>query len=150
YSSVSVKSVEVGVLAAAHRGQACVLGIDVAKFELMAVPRWPDGTFGRPWRIANPGDERVVKLQLDLQEKRALRNAEVKLANHVLKKARIPRRERREALAGRASPPVYGGSAGGDRGGGAEEGARGGSRCDEQPETGRRAARGHCRSGARG
>ncbi|HEY2588140.1 MAG TPA: hypothetical protein VGI81_20520 [Tepidisphaeraceae bacterium] len=55
-------------------------------------------------RRAGSTDERVVKLQLDLQEKRELRNAEVKLANHVLKKARIPRRERREALEGRATP----------------------------------------------
>jgi len=34
----------------------CVLGIDVAKFELMAVLRWPDGSFQRPWRIGNPGE----------------------------------------------------------------------------------------------
>jgi transposase len=56
YSSVSVKSVEVGVLVAEHRCQACVVGIDVAKFELMGVLRWPDGSFQRPWRIANPGE----------------------------------------------------------------------------------------------
>ena len=56
YSSVSVKSVEVGVLAAEHAGQACVLGIDVAKFELMAVLRWPDGSFQRPWRVGNPAE----------------------------------------------------------------------------------------------
>jgi transposase len=55
-------------------------------------------------RKAGSTDERVVKLQLDLKEKRELRNAEVRLANHVLKKARIPRRERREALEGRAGP----------------------------------------------
>ena len=69
YSSVPVKSVEPSVLASEHRGQACVLGIDVAKFELMAVLRWPDGTFGRPWRIANPGEvgllvEKLGPLQL--------------------------------------------------------------------------------------
>ena len=55
YSSVDVKRVEVGVLAADHRGQACVVGIDVAKLELIGVLRWPDGSFQRPWRIANPG-----------------------------------------------------------------------------------------------
>ena len=55
-------------------------------------------------RKAGSTDERVVKLQLDLKEKRELRNAEVRLANHVLKKAQIPRRERRAALEGRATP----------------------------------------------
>ena len=56
HSSVSVKSVEVAVLAAKHPAQACVLGIDVAKFELMAVLRWADGSFQRPWRIVNLGE----------------------------------------------------------------------------------------------
>ncbi|HWE93661.1 MAG TPA: transposase [Tepidisphaeraceae bacterium] len=65
YSSMSVKSVDAGVLAAEHRGQACVLGIDVAKFELMGVLRWPDGTFGRPWRIANPGEVGLLVEKLD-------------------------------------------------------------------------------------
>ena len=56
YSSVPVKAVDAAALAEAHAGQACVLGVDVGKFELMAVPRWPDGSFGRPWRVANPGE----------------------------------------------------------------------------------------------
>ena len=56
YSLVSVKRVEVGVLAVDHRGQACVVGIDVAKLELIGVLRWPDGSFQRPWQIANPGE----------------------------------------------------------------------------------------------
>jgi hypothetical protein len=47
---------------------------------------------------------RAAVVKLALKEKRELRNTEVKLANHVLKKARIPRQERREAMAGRASP----------------------------------------------
>ena len=65
YCSMSVKSVEASVLAAEHRGQACVLGIDVAKFELMGVLRWPDGTFGRPWRIANPGEVGLLVEKLE-------------------------------------------------------------------------------------
>jgi transposase len=56
YSSLPVKGVDVESLAKAHAGQACVLGVDVAKLELMAVLRWPDGSFQRPWRVANPGD----------------------------------------------------------------------------------------------
>ena len=56
YSLVSVKRVEVGVLAAGRLGQACVVGIDVAKLELIVVLRWPDGSFHRPWQISNPGE----------------------------------------------------------------------------------------------
>ena len=56
YSSVPVKSVDVEPLAKAHAGQACVLGVDVAKFELIAVLRWPDGSFQKPWRIVNPDE----------------------------------------------------------------------------------------------
>jgi len=65
YCSLSVKSVEVGVLVAGHAGQACVLGIDVAKFELMGVLRWPDGSFQRPWRIGNPGEVGLLVEKLD-------------------------------------------------------------------------------------
>ncbi len=56
YSSISVKSVDVSVLAQSHAGQACVFGLDVAKFELMGVIRWPDGSFTKPWRIVNPDE----------------------------------------------------------------------------------------------
>jgi transposase len=48
--------VEIESLARSHAGQACVLGVDVAKFELIAVLRWPDGSFQRPWRIVNPDE----------------------------------------------------------------------------------------------
>src|SRR3954465_8660801 len=60
YSSVPVKGVDVAALAAGRRGQACVVGVDVAKRELMAVLRWPDGSCERPWRVANPGDVGVL------------------------------------------------------------------------------------------
>jgi transposase len=56
YSAVSVKSVDAAALAAEHVAGPCVVGIDVAKDELMAVLRWPDGSFQRPWRVANPGE----------------------------------------------------------------------------------------------
>lgn len=60
YSSVSVKSVDVSMWVKAHAGQACVLGVDVAKFELMGVVRWPDGSFQKPWRIVNPDELSVL------------------------------------------------------------------------------------------
>ena len=64
YSSVSVKSVEITSLIQAHVGQACVVGIDVAKFELMGVLRWPDGSFERPWRAVNPDELMTLVDQL--------------------------------------------------------------------------------------
>ena len=64
YSSVSVKSVDVAAFSAERAGQACVLGIDVAKFELMAVLRWPDGSFQRPWRVVNPDEVGLLVAKL--------------------------------------------------------------------------------------
>ena len=64
YSSVSVKSVDVAAFSAEHAGQGCVLGIDVAKFELMAVLRWPDGSFQRPWRVVNPDEVGLLVAKL--------------------------------------------------------------------------------------
>lgn len=54
-------------------------------------------------RRAGSTDEQVVKLQLELKQKRELRRAEVNLANHILKKAGLPRRERRDVLGGRGT-----------------------------------------------
>jgi hypothetical protein len=37
--------------------------MDVGKYELFAVARWPDGEFERPWRILNPSEiPEVVRL----------------------------------------------------------------------------------------
>jgi len=64
YSSVSVKGVQGAMLARAHAGQTCVLGVDVAKFELMAVLRWADGSFEKPWRVINPGEVGLLVAKL--------------------------------------------------------------------------------------
>lgn len=64
YRSVPVKGVEVAALVQGHAGQACVVGVDVGKFELRAVLRWPDGTYQRPWRIDNPGELGVLVARL--------------------------------------------------------------------------------------
>jgi hypothetical protein len=66
YASVSVKSVEIESWSTSRAGQACVVGVDVAKFELMAVLRWPDGAFQKPWRIINPDE---IGLLIALLEK---------------------------------------------------------------------------------
>jgi transposase len=72
YASVSVKSVDVESLCASHAGQACVVGVDVAKFELMAVLRWPDGSFPRPWRIINPEELGLLMALLEKLRSRCL------------------------------------------------------------------------------
>lgn len=73
YASVSVKSVDIDALAKSHSfpspagapRPSCVLGVDVAKFELMAVARWPDGSFARPWRIVNPDEIALLIARLN-------------------------------------------------------------------------------------
>src|SRR5262249_28480566 len=51
-----VKDVDVEPLRRGRDGLALTVGIDVGKFELLAVGRWADGRFERPGRAADPGD----------------------------------------------------------------------------------------------
>jgi hypothetical protein len=54
YGSVAVNQVDGQKLAKTRPGEKVVVGLDVGKYQLMAVPRWSDGTFERPWRVSNP------------------------------------------------------------------------------------------------
>lgn len=54
YGSVAVNHVDVQQLTKGRAGQDVVVGMDIGKFRMMAVVRWPDGAFDRPWRVANP------------------------------------------------------------------------------------------------
>lgn len=54
YSAVSVNSVVPESLVRGRAGQDVVVGIDVGKYEMLAVPRWGGNDFGRPWRVNNP------------------------------------------------------------------------------------------------
>lgn len=56
YGSVAVNRVEGQKLFNARAGEDVVVGLDIGKYQLMAVARWSDGTFERPWRVGNPGD----------------------------------------------------------------------------------------------
>src|SRR6516162_900474 len=56
YRAVAVKHVELDRLLSGHDGQAAHLGLDVGKDHLLAVLRWPDRRFERPWRAANPAE----------------------------------------------------------------------------------------------
>lgn len=55
YKRIKVNSVEVKDLIGVASGeQSAVLGLDVAKAEIVACMRWQSGEFERPWSISNP------------------------------------------------------------------------------------------------
>jgi transposase len=51
---MAVNRVQADLIGQGRDGQALTLGIDVGKYCLSAVARWPDGAFARPWAVANP------------------------------------------------------------------------------------------------
>jgi transposase len=63
-------------LAQARPGQEVVIGTDIGKFHVLAICRWADGQWERPWRISNPsqiGD--LITLLQQLRCGRCLRVA---------------------------------------------------------------------------
>src|SRR5262249_44637166 len=54
YRGTAVNRVDASQIGAGRKGQAALVGVDVGKYRLTAVLRWPDGAFERPWTIANP------------------------------------------------------------------------------------------------
>src|SRR3954466_3494254 len=76
YAAVPVNRVALEPLTRGRAGCEVVVGFDVGKFEVLAVPRWGDQDFGRPWRIHNPEQIRdLVPLLVQLGQGRALRLA---------------------------------------------------------------------------
>jgi transposase len=76
YSAVAVNRVVPELLLQGRTGQPLVVGVDVGKFHLLAVPRWHDHDFGRPWRVENPWQiPDLVALLLRLAQGRDLRVA---------------------------------------------------------------------------
>lgn len=64
YSCVDVNAVSVESILQRRRGQRLVLGVDVAKGELIGVLVGPDRSFDRPWRIQSPAEVRLVVSKL--------------------------------------------------------------------------------------
>jgi transposase len=56
YAATRVNHVEVAKLLDGRGAVAVTVGIDVGKYELLAVGRWADGRFTRPWRVQNPNE----------------------------------------------------------------------------------------------
>ena len=54
YSAVPVNRVVLEQLTRGRAGQEVVVGFDIGKFEILAVLRWGNNDFNRPWRILYP------------------------------------------------------------------------------------------------
>jgi transposase len=73
YRRIAVKQVLVESLVTDNPRHSAVVGVDVAKSELIATLRWSDGRFERPWRAENPGEVRDLIHRLErLAEGRSL------------------------------------------------------------------------------
>jgi transposase len=66
YRAVDVNQVWVESLVTDRPGEAATVGLDIAKSEAMAVVRWSDGSFERPWRAENP--EEIPEVTRRLQQ----------------------------------------------------------------------------------
>jgi hypothetical protein len=54
YSALAVNHVLLESLTRGRDGLDLVVGFDIGKFEMLAMPRWSNADFGRPWRVGNP------------------------------------------------------------------------------------------------
>jgi transposase len=76
YAAVPVNSIVLEQLTRGRDGLDLVVGFDIGKYELLAVPRWANHDFGRPWRIVNPLQlPELLRLLLALAPGRGLRVA---------------------------------------------------------------------------
>jgi transposase len=64
YSLIDVNTISVESLTRDRPGQAVVVGVDVAKAELVMCLVWPDRVFERPWRVKSPDQIRLVVSKL--------------------------------------------------------------------------------------
>jgi len=55
YGACNVNQVRIEKLLAGREGQKVEVGLDIGKDHILAVVRFRDGTYLRPWRIENPG-----------------------------------------------------------------------------------------------
>jgi transposase len=66
YRGLAVNRVRADQVGLGRDGQAVMVGVDVGKYRLSAVARWPDGAFERPWSVANP--EQIPELVAVLRQ----------------------------------------------------------------------------------
>src|SRR5262249_49186355 len=73
YRATVVNRVDAAAVSQGHAGQALTIGLDIGKYRVLAVGRWPDAQFERPWLVANPDQLRdLVVLLLQLGEEHAV------------------------------------------------------------------------------
>jgi len=76
YSALPVNHVPLEPLLQGRQGLDLVVGFDIGKFQMLAMPRWGSADFGRPWRVGNPGQiPELIHLLLQLAQGRRLRLA---------------------------------------------------------------------------
>jgi transposase len=76
YSAVPVNRVVLESVTRGRAGHEVVLGCDIGKYEILAVPRWGNNDFCRPWCVANPEQiVALVRLLVQLGKDRRLRVA---------------------------------------------------------------------------
>jgi transposase len=76
YSALAVNQILPEQLTRGRDGLDLVVGCDIGKFEILAVPRWSNADFGRPWRLHNPDQlAPLIRLLLQLSQGRCLRLA---------------------------------------------------------------------------
>jgi transposase len=54
YRATDVNRVDGERIRQEHPGQPLMIGLDIGKYRVLAVARWPAGDFERPWLVANP------------------------------------------------------------------------------------------------
>jgi transposase len=54
YRATAVNRVDAGRVSQGHPGEPLTIGLDIGKYRILAVARWPDAQFERPWLVANP------------------------------------------------------------------------------------------------
>ena len=54
YRATPVHRVDAAAVRRGHAGQPLTVGLDIGKYRVLAVARWPDAQFERPWLVAHP------------------------------------------------------------------------------------------------
>jgi transposase len=54
YRATAVNRVDAAAVRQGHVGQPLTVGLDIGKYRVLAVGRWPDAQFERPWLVAQP------------------------------------------------------------------------------------------------
>jgi transposase len=73
YRATAVNRVDAAAVRHGHAGQPLTVGLDIGKYRVLAVARWPDAQFERPWLVDNPAQvPDLVALLRQLGQEQAL------------------------------------------------------------------------------